>query len=669
MNFPIVLKVRSSDTKKIEIGSKIYKLSANGSVSIDFKLKIIETGNNNNLSLNNSSMIKEKNNLFIFLSSELFEIKYPIEIKYPQTSKEEKSEILKENSPNNLNRLDIATYFSNLSNDDLDSSNNVSFKNSDKKIENKIEKKLIFKNENFTIKGNDCLCVECKKLENQILENEKLLLKFHTEREELIKELKSKENSIFLKENTILKLNQENENLTLNLQHLMEKFKDMENLIASYADLLSVSNQQNISLNISKNNFIHFNENFTIFNTYSSDKNYPHNHNESDYDFDYEASQVSQESSIVKCIEKNQKKKKFEKSNFFYIDYLNKIELNFKGEKINHFYLDYDEIDDEKSLINKIKERFVELELINYKENQKRARIVIKFLEIVKNIIPKNFNQNSNKFNSSTESFSYLNENQCETNFNLYTMEKTVDKIEKIYKNLLKFFSPLMNFNVSQIEKDLIKKISLVIQDPILSNEEIEILYKEIQNVTLISNELAHVKIENKKLILDNEIFKNEICQINSTIDEYRQQIKNLEDEMENFNLEMLKKEDVIMEKDRIIENLENEILFLKQNLENFQNLNFDYMKKEKENEYNNDNYYNENCENFQEEILDENNNEIFDLLNSKDKEILHLKSQLNIQEDIINNLKKVLDKKRQISNSNLNTNEYFNHKDNVDNY
>jgi hypothetical protein len=626
MNFPIVLKVRSSDTKKIEIGSKIYKLSANGSVSIDFKLKIIETGNNNNLSLNNSSMIKEKNNLFIFLSSELFEIKYPIEIKYPQTSKEEKSEILKENSLNNLNRLDIATYFSNLSNDDLDSSNNVSFKNSEKKIENKIEKKLIFKNENFTIKGNDCmsLCSECKKLENQILENE---------------------------------------NLKKNLKHLMEKFKDMENLIASYADLLSVSNQQNISLNISKNNFIHFNENFTIFNTYSSDKNYPHNENESDYDFDYEASQVSQESSIVKSIEKNEKFEKNQKNNFFYIDYLNKIELNFKGEKINHFYLDYDEIDDEKSLINKIKERFVELELINYKENQKRARIVIKFLEIVKNLIPKNFNQNSNKFNSSSESFSYLNENQCDTNFNLYTMEKAVDKIEKIYKNLLKFFSPLMNFNFPQIEKDLIKKISLVVQDPILSNEEIEILYKEIQNVTLISNELAHVRIENKKLILDNEIFKNEICQINSSIDEYRQQIKNLEDEMENFNLEIMKKEDVIMEKDGVIENLENEILFLKQNLENLQSLNFHQMKKEID--------YQINSGNFQGEILDENNNEIFDLLNSKDKEILHLKSQLNIQEDIINNLKKVLDKKRQFSNSNLNENlnEYFNYKDNVDNY
>lgn len=600
MNFPIVFKVRSNDTKKIEIVNKIHKLSANGNTNIEFKLKIENIINStNNSNLNNSTITKEKTNLFIFITSELFEIKYPIEItsKNNCTYKEENIQNLKENSQNSSNRLDMATYFPNISQDELDMFPNMPLKKLDKKIDRKIILEN-FKNENFCIKGKETIfnsCEDCKKNEIQIL-----------------------------------KLSEENKNLKLNLKHLMEKFKDMENLIQSYADLLSIQNQQNQSLNISRNNFIHFNENFTIFNTYGPEKYY--NDNDSEYEFNCQESLNSQESLLSK-------------RNLFYIDYLSKIELSFKGEKINHFYINYDDIDDESIMLNKIKERFVELEFTNYRENQKRANEVIQFLEIVKSLL-RNVNESQN----------LANENQIENNLKFsYTLEKAINKIEKTYSKLINFFSPLMNLSLAVIEKDLIKKISLVVQDPILSNEEIEILYKEIQNVTLISNELAHVKVENKKIILDNEIYKNEICQINNTIDQYRKQIKLLEEGMENFNIDMSKKDAEVMEKGSIIENLENEILFLKQNLSNYENCR--NLEQEKQLEpnfiYSDNNFSNyENCQNFN-EINDE-NNEIFDLLNSKDKEILHLKSQLSIQEDIINNLKKVLNKKRMISYDNF---------------
>jgi hypothetical protein len=128
MNFPMVIKLRSSDTRKLEIyttynisNNKILKLASNQSSNIEIKIKIDKNlyineeesnlgvrgvstgiGSQNITNYNNSSQLNIIN-LYINFSSELFEIKYPIELHLNKRGEENNINKINKNSQNHSN--------------------------------------------------------------------------------------------------------------------------------------------------------------------------------------------------------------------------------------------------------------------------------------------------------------------------------------------------------------------------------------------------------------------------------------------------------------------------------------------------------------------------------------------------------------------------------------
>jgi hypothetical protein len=588
MDFPIMVKLRSSDNKKIEIKQKIIKLKALQKFDLELIIYI--------------DKFPILNSLFIFMSSDLFEINYQI-IVQKHISKISNG-INEKNTKTELGKSKQNKYkFIQDSQNDYDSSNdsitirrktlieryeNEGLKKKIEVLKNQIEKNFINDEENYNSNKIEI------SLDEKIISNEenseiiyedlnKNLIKEKNEELVMEKKINFSIDKDQIYSNKIEKTLEENKKLRIKLEKLMKKFKEFENLIEMYKNMLDCKNDESKSIKFNDSNFLEQETKYEKLSTLN-------NCNENSFSENRNFSEINLDKSRATF-----------KSENLYTDNKRKLSVLTPKRDINIIKLNCQDISNEE--VRCIKERFLDIEMNNFKNNQIRLDFFLKFIKI-NECITKDFQEKLNDFENPEES---------ENNNQLFIILKNqINQLESILIKSRKYFSDLINQPLAEkIDDHLTEKLLTFSESPSISKNELNLLFKEIQNLDLLTNELSNLKLENKNIIYENEYLKNELCKYNDIIEKYRSIIKNLEMDFENFkaNKHINNSKD-----ENIMVSLQDEINFVKSNFINPED-HFQIIKKLEKKLH----------------ILEGDNSELFSLLTDKDKEIVNLKLQINI--------------------------------------
>lgn len=668
MKFSIVLNIRPSDNKKIVLSEKLLKLTPNQTQTIDAYIKI----SNNKHRKNSQSSLDNLDSLYIHFSNDLIDLKYTLNIQFltvnrSTTEKINNQEDLPEPQKNKNRSCDN---FPNIEDINFDFSDSFQYNMNDYNRKNKTR--------------NEKLQLDIPKFSYDTINSLKLINTLTFDRNIELTLVPS--SSMLYNENRTLKEK---------LERLIKSLKEMEKLVESYSQLntttfkhLYIDSNDNFSINkdyyydnngtdnrynintptipretdsniyYNKNN----NEIISPIRTSIEDRlglNYHYNSN-AEYNYNYninrDVSTYTDNAEVYsRCAGVNDMRSyntgnrySFKANNnesVLDIDYHSRINIELKGhnyltylndnDKLTLLNIDYDEIDD--NIVNSIKERFIELQYNNFLENKKRFGSVIIILDTLVKYFDIGGGNKESTLSHSRKGSNIVNDYDIST----LSIEKdrSLKKLEDLIK---KFINKTSNILQSQYnETEILKRLSTITQDPLLSNEELDIIYKEIQNIESHSNELINLKLENKKVLIENKVLKNELNNINNSVEEYIHKMKVLEDDINLFRREIVQKDEKNKNKDKVISELENEIQYLK----NKHNEHGYYDEAVRDNDNiritNSSKQYEEGCNyipNPTDNDYDMNN--LYKLLSEKDDQLIDLQSQLHIKEEIIKKLK-----------------------------
>jgi len=280
-----------------------------------------------------------------------------------------------------------------------------------------------------------------------------------------------------------------------------------------------------------------------------------------------------------------------------------KKENEFKSEN-------YSELDPSNNIYNQkdyletvstqvMKERILRLLFTNYEKNKKDYAMMVEIIEFMiklLNDLEAEYSEiyeirrvkNTDKTNKYvkvsqgfSKSFSFssqykqqgnkLNENMGLTTNKDEFIENEIsekiksNKMEVIYirdliRNFLKEFSWLVEKNYSQHKQIYKNQLENTDNIPYLTEQQIDYIYKEIQNLDSSSNKVNSYKIQIEKLILNIESMKKTMKDIIISVEEYKYDANKAQKEKEEADLKIKELQNHIKLKDEYIENLKQNL-------------------------------------------------------------------------------------------------------------
>ena len=206
-------------------------------------------------------------------------------------------------------------------------------------------------------------------------------------------------------------------------------------------------------------------------------------------------------------------------------------ETYFQTINLNHF--------NENSVINSLKDRFIELEYFNFTENKRKFEAVYNIIDsiylwiinIKNNETVDNINNNPHSINLHKEKKS----NVLSENHNDFSELKKIEDLIRMFLGRLSYYKDIaeeFNHNKAIDKLSIIRK-----EEALFFPNDMNNLFNEIQNLSLMENELENYKLDNKKLLIEYNTLAENFSNISKEVEDYKFKVADLEREIENVRI------------------------------------------------------------------------------------------------------------------------------------